>query len=73
MKQLMDELNARKFGVFAQKENAEGTNKGKFTVSIDENGSRYFLSNQPYGDLNEDGTQNYRWARGAEMRKQISE
>jgi hypothetical protein len=67
IKSLMDELNAREFRCFAQKENP-----GKFTLSIkgDAEGERFFLTNSISENLNEDGSANYRWHRGAKMVKQ---
>jgi hypothetical protein len=65
IKTLMDELNARDFRVFPQKENP-----GKFTMSIKDGEERFFLTRTTSGELNEDGTANYKWSRGAQMRPQ---
>lgn len=61
----MDELNARDFRVFPQK-----ANPGKFTMSIQDGEDRFFLTRTTSGELNEDGSANYKWARGSQMRPQ---
>ncbi len=68
LKTLMDEMNSHDFRVFPQKENP-----GKFTMSIKDGEDRYFVTRQAFGEQNPDGTSNFRWTRGAQMRKQENE
>lgn len=70
IKVLMDELNAREFRCFPQKDNP-----GKFTLSIkgDADGERFFITNSISEELNADGTARYRWHRGAKMQPKVSD
>lgn len=70
IKTLMDELNAREFRVFPQKENPT---KPCITIKGDVEGERFFLSCSAMADLNEDGTAKYMWHRGAKMQPQIKD
>ena len=69
IKALMNELNAREFRCFPQKDD-----KGKFSLSIkgDKANERFFLTNSVASELNDDGTAQYTWSRGKQMVKQVS-
>jgi hypothetical protein len=69
IKSLMDELNAREFRCFPQKDNPS-----KFTLSIkgDVEGERFFITNSISEELNEDGTARYRWHRGAKWQPVVT-
>lgn len=70
IKSLMDELNAREFRCFPQKDNP-----GKFTLSIkgDKADERFFITNSISEELNEDGTARYRWHRGAQWKPAVKD
>jgi hypothetical protein len=67
MKQLIESLNAQDFRVFAQKSDP----KKQSITANGSDGKRYFVTRVACG-TNEDGTARYMWARGAEMRPQVS-
>ena len=66
MKTLIQELNKYDFKAFPQKSNPK-----QVTLSVaGEDGHRYFLTRVATGQLQEDGTAIYQWARGNAMRPQ---
>lgn len=63
-KQLIDAMNSTDVRIFPQKNDSK-----KFTISMEVEGKRFFITRVATADVNDDGTANYIWARGVEMRK----